>query len=183
MTPERREHDTQRREEDKAKDEVIKEIVHTNPVMRPARRIQVSILFLLVCIALAVSYFLLQDKFNNEAISACHRANDVREESNTRIQSHVQDENNLLALLNITTQTRGVELATWIDLNNLIKKATPRKAQKNPTFKRYEHDITSLIHAYQNAHDTDLAISANESTVRFDQLPIVNCAKIISGHS
>lgn len=154
----------------------------TNPqlLLRPARRVYVAILFILMCVVIGVSYMALQDKFTNIARSACQRANDVRVESNDRVSSFAEDEKNLLALLKITTETRAIEKSAWKDLNRIVLKSTPKQRLSNSIFVQYERDIHSLINAYTQAHNTDQGIQQRESSVHFDKLPIVNCDKITS---
>jgi hypothetical protein len=135
-------------------------------------------LFLLVCFATAIIYFYTQANFTSITRGACERANDVRRESNARIYSHVEDEQNLLLLLTAITHTRLVEANAWSDLNNLILKATPKIQRNTKQFKQYERDINDLVIAYKLARTRDANIRARELTVHFDKLKIVDCSKV-----
>lgn len=146
-----------------------------NPLLKPARRVYVGILFILMCIAIGAGYFALQDKFNTATRNGCQRANAVRIESNNRIGSGKADEKALLDFLKVSSKTRGIEAKAWSSLGKLIKKGPPSQDRTATLV-----IVNNLVNVYHHAQAIDNQIKATEQKVHFDNLVVVNCSKLTS---
>jgi hypothetical protein len=145
-------------------------------LFKPARRIYVTMLAIVLILAFVAGFFGMQAYFNRADLRACEKINGVRREMNARIPEHVRDAHNLVRLLDLNSRTRGNEEKAWTQIEKLFK-GSPN-AHTAGTIK-LENDINDLILAFKDDLITDSEIDISERHLRFNYLPIVNCSKTL----
>lgn len=102
---ERRTNKMGRRKEDRVKNGIVQDaaVAHQNVLLRPARRVFVSVLFVLVCIAIALVFRYLQNHFTAETNQLKNQANQIQQQAN-----QIQQQTNQLH-----AQAKQIQFERW----------------------------------------------------------------------